>query len=379
MAPSPSMPLELWEQIIDCLSDDKTTLKSCSLTCQSWLPRTRYHTFSRVSIHSSNCAAFTKLLESSSDVGSFIESLTIVGNFPWTGVHEPLHQWLKSMPAWVPSRLPRIRHLEMLQVSIDKKISSSFLELLRTVTSLSLLFCHISGADLLIRLILAYPELKDLRLILNSYHDNRSYFSPAKRAGPSKILRMITLSGTEATDIVLAWLASEELQFTTRALVCVHMDRKSLGSLVAAMPRLTKDLEELKLRGIDMHAAAEMPYPYQLTPFHFSKLAMLSLEIRFTQPLAARIQLDILRNIESPELALLRFDIRSPDCDSFMTLPWETMTGSLSRSHFPSLKTLQIRFAPDTILSEDETARMQNFVRTVFRNTPIYGLLQFLP
>ena len=42
--------LELEEQVIDQLSDNFSALRSCSLTCRRWLPRSRYHLFSAIRI-----------------------------------------------------------------------------------------------------------------------------------------------------------------------------------------------------------------------------------------------------------------------------------------------------------------------------------------
>ncbi|RDX44471.1 hypothetical protein OH76DRAFT_1359600 [Lentinus brumalis] len=43
------LPAELWDMAIDFLHDDKSSLKSCSLVCHSWLSSTRYHLFHAIS------------------------------------------------------------------------------------------------------------------------------------------------------------------------------------------------------------------------------------------------------------------------------------------------------------------------------------------
>ena len=43
--PSPSLPLEILDHIIDTLHDDTETLQDCCLVAKSWIPRTRKHLF----------------------------------------------------------------------------------------------------------------------------------------------------------------------------------------------------------------------------------------------------------------------------------------------------------------------------------------------
>ncbi|KAI0747242.1 hypothetical protein C8Q80DRAFT_1076604, partial [Daedaleopsis nitida] len=43
-------PLEIAENVIDHLSDDHPSLRSCALTCQGWLARCRTHIFREVHV-----------------------------------------------------------------------------------------------------------------------------------------------------------------------------------------------------------------------------------------------------------------------------------------------------------------------------------------
>ncbi|KAI0747257.1 hypothetical protein C8Q80DRAFT_1072062, partial [Daedaleopsis nitida] len=46
----PCVPVEVAEGVIDGLQDDHPSLRSCALTCQAWLPRSRAHLFRTVHI-----------------------------------------------------------------------------------------------------------------------------------------------------------------------------------------------------------------------------------------------------------------------------------------------------------------------------------------
>lgn len=50
-----SLPQELIDQIVDCLSDDPEALKACSLVGQAWLHRCRQHLHRSVTIYHQNC------------------------------------------------------------------------------------------------------------------------------------------------------------------------------------------------------------------------------------------------------------------------------------------------------------------------------------
>ncbi|KAJ7861062.1 hypothetical protein B0H13DRAFT_1639187 [Mycena leptocephala] len=58
---------ELIDQIIDCCNlAEKDAMGACGLVCKLWLPRSRYHLFSRVSVNTDNLHSFVDVLESSS-------------------------------------------------------------------------------------------------------------------------------------------------------------------------------------------------------------------------------------------------------------------------------------------------------------------------
>lgn len=50
------LPQELVDQVVDCLSDERETLKACSLVCRDWLYRCRHHLHRSVTIYHQNCS-----------------------------------------------------------------------------------------------------------------------------------------------------------------------------------------------------------------------------------------------------------------------------------------------------------------------------------
>jgi hypothetical protein len=60
----PPMPPELIDTIIDMLHTDRAVLATCALVSRSWLPASRYHLFSKVTITRQSSPVISKLLSS---------------------------------------------------------------------------------------------------------------------------------------------------------------------------------------------------------------------------------------------------------------------------------------------------------------------------
>ena len=64
---TPSLPPEILDLIVDHLHDEPTTLRTCSLVSESWVPRTRTHLFNRVEFQSSGPGSFESWMETFPD------------------------------------------------------------------------------------------------------------------------------------------------------------------------------------------------------------------------------------------------------------------------------------------------------------------------
>ncbi|EMD32757.1 hypothetical protein CERSUDRAFT_126564 [Gelatoporia subvermispora B] len=78
LASSCRIPPELADRIIDYLHDDTASLKTCSLTCLSWVPSSQYHLFSTVKLISpEDYVAFALLLALSPRLGQYVETMVL--------------------------------------------------------------------------------------------------------------------------------------------------------------------------------------------------------------------------------------------------------------------------------------------------------------
>ncbi|KAF5386064.1 hypothetical protein D9615_002700 [Tricholomella constricta] len=92
-SPIPRLPQELVDHIIDHLYDDPLTLTSCSLVCRQWLPTSRLHLFSKISLKvtpavaspSELCKRLHRLLTTSPSIISCIRELEVLEGSPLGG------------------------------------------------------------------------------------------------------------------------------------------------------------------------------------------------------------------------------------------------------------------------------------------------------
>jgi hypothetical protein len=59
----PALPNEIQDRILDFLYDSKPTLKACSLVCKTWVPTTRYHLFSKITLRGRDARSREALLK----------------------------------------------------------------------------------------------------------------------------------------------------------------------------------------------------------------------------------------------------------------------------------------------------------------------------
>ncbi|KZT69546.1 hypothetical protein DAEQUDRAFT_726513 [Daedalea quercina L-15889] len=114
--PIADLPLELHEQILYQLVDDKTALAQCSLTCRTWAPMARRHLFESVTFSwKGPCMQALDILEMSLSVGTYlahhVRSITLPS--VWLGSGERrrerldlLRRLMRSLPHAESLRVP---------------------------------------------------------------------------------------------------------------------------------------------------------------------------------------------------------------------------------------------------------------------------------
>ena len=102
------LPLELEERVIDSSCDSVSTLRSCSLTCRRWLPRSRYHLFSSIRVSTKDeLYALHQAIEDAPhlELPARVQSITIK---PQVDVEASQHL-ADIVPVPLLTRLPRLK------------------------------------------------------------------------------------------------------------------------------------------------------------------------------------------------------------------------------------------------------------------------------
>lgn len=156
------LPVEVCERIIDYCIGHPGTLYSCSLTCRSWVPRTRIWLFEiRYVEYRDDLKRLTAALKSQPENGTFLYTLVIVG-----GDDRDL-SWINAVPRQLAPLLPNLRELRFTSVSflnLHPTFMTSVTTLLHKVTTLYLRSPHFSTFNQAMRFLLAFPHLSDLTI-----------------------------------------------------------------------------------------------------------------------------------------------------------------------------------------------------------------------
>lgn len=117
---APELAPELIDLIIDFLHDNKGALCNCALVCRAWVPRSRYHSFSVISLHPGHrCERFIEMLDSPFSTSQWWQTHTLniaqnvysgIYGEPWnlSNLFQRLMCWLssdgnKTIPSTFPS------------------------------------------------------------------------------------------------------------------------------------------------------------------------------------------------------------------------------------------------------------------------------------
>ncbi|KAI0757826.1 hypothetical protein C8Q80DRAFT_123683 [Daedaleopsis nitida] len=179
--PSPRVPVEVAEDIINELQDDHPSLRNCALTCQAWLPRSRVHLFRTV--HITNLAQSTSLrniltLTSPSMLPQLIQSVDLeaVPGFrikpKRTKCNFSISEILDTVSIVMLPLLPNLRNCIIrgtLQSNLGvyssfrvRPISLACLRCFSTISKLSLIYVDIRCAADFLLLLDALPALRSL-------------------------------------------------------------------------------------------------------------------------------------------------------------------------------------------------------------------------
>ncbi|KAF7352675.1 hypothetical protein MVEN_01233300 [Mycena venus] len=336
------LPQELVDAILDYLASDFRSLKTCSLVCRSWLPRSRFHLFQTCTLLPQNILGFSDLLHCP-DCTFLRHAHTIKATRYYWHPNDPIfNEVAPSLP-----RLANVRTVEMMLsiklylagARVDAFFRTGFVTAFPQVTRL-ILTCNFDGTLApLVDTICFFSALEEL-------HINMVFgvlTTPSCSALPPQMLHYLELSG-DAQGVILAWLnafnhLSNVDSLTLRTTVKGPSQREDVRTALQKLGGAIRHLEITVtwLTGLETIA----PSVFDLS-LHRNLRTM---TIRDCSSPNSRGEFDpspmipFIDKLVAPALECLVLDL---DLRFYRTFNWEALDTTLCLTRFPRLRRIVI-------------------------------------
>ena len=317
------LPPELYDYILDCLSEDKPTLRNCALVTRTWLPRARHHLFRSIYIDWSNCDAFSRLV-SNPEFGARVSTLEIEGAFGIFSMDRlhgaALEAWLHSIPPAFPPQLSNLTKLELALITIDAELVRRFFGRLSGISHLTLWACALTSFDVFIELFTSFPVLKRLSIAFTQeWETNLRRLAPVPEGAALPRIEVVDLTSCRNNFNVLQWLVANNLHTAIHTFSCSLVPWSSICVLRNVLGALAPTLRTLKVGFGDNACASDELPSASWTQHIFSPLAALTtvtLDIQTGRIAVVPFTLLLLVHLPMPALRRLTFAIKCGEYDS---------------------------------------------------------------
>ena len=244
--PSPYLPAELLDDIVDLLRDNNRALRNCCLVSKSWIPRTRHHLFGNVGFFTEKDLKLWKKTfpDPSTSPASYTKSILIGSSYVLRGVDADGGRWLRSFSRVVHLRV-KLQNHERQGSAIPLAAFHGFSPVIR---SLDLSFITLPPSHIF-DLILSFPLLEDLSLTTyggRSYNDDGPGRMLTALRRPPKLNGTLTLFLVKGTEFVTPRLLSlRGIHF--RGLTLTWRHEGDLSTIMALVEECTHTLESLHI------------------------------------------------------------------------------------------------------------------------------------
>ena len=237
------LPQELIEDVINFLSDDHPTLKTCSLVATTWLSRSRYHLFNRVTLNSKRAERWCSTIRPGPDGASYlVRTLTL------RQARE--HRWLETkFLDRISPHFSSFQYVENLSIAWldlgDFQPGSLALHFVQYGSSLRSLRLSYLSADYsaLMAFLQLFPNLKDLMIHTPDLCDDDPPLRMSRT--PPPFHGALTLLSFESTSSpFVSHLAGLDLRFSSiSAFNCDFSSDFPLNSLLETSSSSLRHLE----------------------------------------------------------------------------------------------------------------------------------------
>ncbi|KAH9841377.1 uncharacterized protein C8Q71DRAFT_736631 [Rhodofomes roseus] len=329
----PSLPLELWELVMDYNGDDLVSLRACSLTCHAWVARARTHLFrrARISTSSPDLQSTTSLLTASPAIAACIRHLTIDfgGADTLADICAPLKRICERFQSVQTLKLTRISMYASLELSLLRTV------LPKCTTHLELGKIAVTPQSPLPELISSFPVLRGLSLgdSLVSMHDTATWGAvgpvSARLRAPLRTLHLSLAFTNPSILNYVQWLVSVPNALDLRTL-SVAFDYSGtrinapalLGLLLENLCPPLDTLELAMTRDTDLSV---MPFTLERA----TRLANLRLLVRlsgsWTQDSPSHVRnwvATLLSRVHLPSIRTIHLAVEDPGEESYLFLDW---------------------------------------------------------
>jgi hypothetical protein len=254
--PSPALPPELIDAIIDLLHDDRSALATCALVRRSWVPASRHRLFSRFTIiNPSTCGLASDIFfPATCTIAWAVQHLELCN----TGVYNRTIYNSRGTDALreIIGKISSVTRLSLRESNIvdGAAIFSYVAPLLRNLENLQLKYVSFDPSHLLIWLLRQVPRLRSLccsEVRLRSTADEKARPQPQLLLSDSEgILPELNflevLDSSRVSSILLAHWASAVPRLRTLDLqVVTYLDRENADAKM--LEAVAPSLEVLRL------------------------------------------------------------------------------------------------------------------------------------
>ncbi|PCH35336.1 hypothetical protein WOLCODRAFT_125740, partial [Wolfiporia cocos MD-104 SS10] len=283
----PHPPPETWDQILDYLWDDTPSLKACSMSCRSWLPRARYHLFYTMSVYTvQDCERVRSFLDASPEHWRFVRQLRVESfcNVPILMLNP------RRANAALRTILPRLQNVEHLVLGLldwEADLSSETRHALTSFPLLRTLRCEgtiFRNYDAVFDILSAMPRaLRSFHCIAPpSWYNMWTPAAGMDRAKPLPLCPSFDRLESLALHTILPGVVSRVVPWLEHKLCPRELevtcsgpeDREALVRLLDSMD-VAQCIEDLKINDIVHWVQSRIPFDPTRKPFTFANLTRL--------------------------------------------------------------------------------------------------------
>ncbi|KAI0958360.1 hypothetical protein AcV7_004197 [Taiwanofungus camphoratus] len=367
-------PQEIIDQILDHNHSDVPTLRSCSLTCHSWERSSRLHLFYTVTLVNLDILLrFSKLIESSPRIASFVRELRIKAYDNWCRRDRVV--WVPRVAPKLANHLVRLKTLRFEHIEWDHmRIDRAFLNALARFSRVEHLhffaanFCDFVEFESVISV---FPRLSSLSLDSVQWKDGLSASSknilPQNQASvmskqrPSASRRQFELSsiyiGRFCDTSALSWLLpTSSSRSSLRRVEFLQTNRSQAEDVNKFLHSLGSSLEHLKLGcEIPYYNRTEQPLGNYINISHNTGLRSLHIRILDLQDYAMLWIPAFLCQVASTRLTQLVFDIWLYHSNQLQLPVWDIIAWILSHQKYRCLEAVTFVHRGELDLGEART------------------------